>query len=60
MSDSFIKTHWSCFKYNGLLHGLNAYNIPRKERQVVNFWVTDEIAASKILFGKDLEYLALV
>ena len=33
---------------------LNVYKIPRKERQVVDFSVTDEILASEILFWKYL------
>ena len=46
----WLKRHWNYFKYNALLHMLNGYKIPRKEHQVVDFWVTDEKAASEVLF----------
>ena len=49
---SLIKMHWSYFKYNDLLHTWNAYKFPGKQHQVDDFWVTDEISASKILFLK--------
>ena len=53
--------HWSYFKYNDLLlHMLNVYKISRKEHQVVDFWVTDEISASEILFWEYLEYVPLI
>ena len=45
-----MKKHCSYFKYSNFLHTLNEFQIPRKEDQVVDFWVTDEIAASEILF----------
>ena len=45
-----INTHWSYFKQNDLFHRWIVYKIPREKHQVVDFWVTDEIAASKILF----------
>ena len=48
----YIKMHGSYFKYNDLLHTLNVYEIPAKEHQVADFWVTDEITASEILFWK--------
>ena len=52
--------HWSYFKYNDLLHMLNVYKISRKEHQVVDFWVTDEISASEILFWEYSEYVPLI
>ena len=52
--------HWSYFKNNDLLHTLKVYKIPRKEHQAVDFWVTDEIATSEILFWKYLEYFPLI
>ena len=48
---------WSYFEYNDFLHGLNVYKIPGKEHQVVDFWLSDEISASEILFWKYLQYL---
>ena len=39
---------------------LNAYKNPRKEDQVVDFWITDEITTSEIVFWKCLEYLSLI
>ena len=45
-----IKTHWSYFKHNDLLHRSNECRIPRKKHEVVDFGVIDEIAASEILF----------
>ena len=50
----------SHFNNNDLLNTLNACKTPRKEHQVVNFGVTDEIAASEILFWKYLEYVTLI
>ena len=56
----FIKMHWRHFKYHNLLHRLNIYKFPRKEHQVVDFWVSDQLAAWKILFRKYLEYVPLI
>ena len=55
LDDYFLlKTDWIYFKYNGLLHRLNVYKIPRKEHQVVDFWV------SEILVWKWLECVPLI
>ena len=55
-----LKTHWSYLNYNDLLLRLNAYKSPRKEHHVVEFWVTDKVAALEILFWKYLEYVPLI
>ena len=55
-----IITHWTYFKYSDLLHTLNVYKIPRKEHQVVHFWVADKISTSELLFWKYLEYVSLI
>ena len=39
---------------------LNVYETPRKERQLVDFYVADEISALEILFCKYLEYVPLI
>ena len=39
---------------------LNVCKIPRKEPQVVDFWVTDERGASGILSWRFLEYVSLI
>ena len=52
--------HWNYFKCNELLHTLNVYKIPRKEHQVVDFWVADKILASEILFWKYSKYVPLI
>ena len=56
----FTKTHWSLFKYNYLLDKLNVYKNPGKEHQVVDFWVTDVLSASEILFWKYLQDAPLI
>ena len=43
-----------------LLHTLNVYKIPRKEHQVVDFWVAYKILASEILFWKYSKYVPLI
>ena len=43
----FIKTHWSYFSKNDWLHRLNVYKIPRKDYQVLDFWVTNQLALMK-------------
>ena len=53
-----IKAHWGYFQHNELVHTLNVNKILRKEDQVLDFWVTDELAASKIRFCKYLEYVS--
>ena len=52
-----IKMHWNYFEHNDLLHRLNEYKISRNEHQVVDFWVTDELSASEVLFWECLEYV---
>ena len=47
-------------KYNYLLDKLNVYKNPGKEYQVVDFWVTDVISASEILFWKYLQDVPLI
>ena len=60
MDYSVIKTNWSYLKCNDLLHNLNVYKNPRKEHQIVGFWIIDQIAAPKILFLKYFEYIPLI
>ena len=55
-----IKTHWSQFEYNDLLHPLNVYKIPEIQHEAVDFWVVDEISPSQILFWKYWEYVPLI
>ena len=55
-----IKTHWSYFKCNDLLDSLNVYKNPRKEHQVDDFWIIDQMAAPEMRLGKYLEYLSLI
>ena len=55
-----IKTHWSQFEYNDLLHPLNVYKIPAIQHEAVDFWVVDEISPSQILFWKYWEYVPLI
>ena len=55
-----IKKHRNYSKYNDLFYTLNVYKITGKEHQVVDFWVTDEVLASEILFWKYLEYAPLI